>query len=100
MESKFVRRSCQVKGLHADSKGVGFRKSPLLQKLTIWYKGKEVTENETYAISGRSVILPSQGIPPMLQPDRPNHEYIIKELMSLRATVEVNNLFSLQRHKH
>jgi hypothetical protein len=52
---QFVHNSCQVKGLHADSKGVGFRKSPLLtgtklwrdfntmQKLTIWYKGKEVT---------------------------------------------------------
>ncbi len=27
---QFVHRSCQVKCLHADSKGLGFRKSPLL----------------------------------------------------------------------
>jgi hypothetical protein len=56
-------------------------------------------KNETSAISGQSVILPSQGAPPMLQPHRPNHKYIIEELMLLRATVEVNNLFSLQMHK-
>ncbi len=55
---------------------------------------KRSNKNETSAIFGQSVILP------MLQPDRPNHKYIIKELMSLHATVEVNNLFSLQRHKH
>jgi hypothetical protein len=59
-----------------------------MQKLTIWYKGKEVTrmsqechKNETCAISGQSVILPNQGVPPVLQPDRPNHKYIIKELI-------------------
>jgi hypothetical protein len=52
---QFVHRCCQVKCLHADSKGLRFRKSPLLTgtkamkgfqynaKLTIWYKGKEVT---------------------------------------------------------
>jgi hypothetical protein len=90
---QFVHRSCQVKGLHADSKGVGFRKSPLLTgtktmkgfqynaKAHHWVQRKTSHKNETYAISGQFVILPNQGGTPMLQSDRPNHKYIIKELM-------------------
>jgi hypothetical protein len=108
---QFVHKSCQAKCLHADSKGLGFRKSPLLSgtkttngfntcKAHHWVQRKEVTRTKTSAISTQAVILPSHGVPPMLQPHRPNHKYIIQELMSLGATVEVNNLFSLQRHKH
>jgi hypothetical protein len=104
---QFVHNSCQVKCLHADSNGLGFRKSPLLTG-TKTMKGFQYMQssplctkershkNETSTISTQSVILPSQGAPRMLQPDRPNHKYIIKEFMSLRATVEVKNLFSLQ----
>jgi len=42
---------------------------------------KRSHKNETYVISGQSVILPNQGVPPMLQPNRPNHKYIMKEFM-------------------
>jgi len=51
---QFVHKSCQVKCLHADSKGLGFRKSPLLSgtkttngfntcKAHHWVQRKEVT---------------------------------------------------------
>jgi hypothetical protein len=108
---QFVHNSCQVKCLHADSKGLGFRKSPLLTgtktmkgfntcKAHHWVQRKEVTRTRLprslHSLSSSLVRV----YPPMLQPDRPNHKYIIKELMSLRATVEVKNLFSLQMHKH
>ncbi len=90
---QFVHRSCQVKCLHADSKGLGFRKSPLLTgtktmmgfqynaKAHHLVQKKRSHKNETYVISGQSVILPNQGVPPMLQPNRPNHKYIMKEFM-------------------
>jgi hypothetical protein len=90
---QFVHRSCQVKCLHADSKGLRFRKSPLLTgtkamkgfqynaKAHHLIRRKRSHKNETHAISGQLVTLPNQVVPPMLQPDRPNHKYIIKELM-------------------
>jgi hypothetical protein len=53
-----------------------------MQKLTIWYKGKDVTRMRlTRSLDSLSSSQIRVYPPPMLQPDRPNHKYIIKELM-------------------